>query len=256
MSTIEKALDLLNLFSRTTPSLGLSEIARAAGRDKASTLRHLSALERAGFLDRDTDSRAYRLGPALARLALVRGETYPLADARDILSALVAETGETAHLTEYVGGAMSEIAIVETTVRGTRVFIDPAEQLPLHASASGLAWLAASDDAVLDAALTAPLEPVTEATPTDAGAVRALVEAARERGFSVSPGGFELDVTGIGAAVRDARGRPVGAIAVAAPSVRVPEDRVDAIGQAVKRAAAAISARMGYAEPTLPEAAE
>lgn len=256
MSTIEKALDLLNLFSRSTPSLGLSQIARAAGRDKASTLRHLAALENAGFLERDGDSRDYRLGPALARLALVRDETYPLAAARGVLAALVTDTGETAHLTEYSGGSMSEVAIVETQVRGTRVFIDPAELLPLHASASGIAWLAASADSVVDAVLGGPLVPATDNTLTDPRALRAAIDLARTRGFSLSRGSFERDVTGIGAAVRDARGRPVGAVAVAAPTVRVPDAVAAEIGRAVIGAATAISERLGWTPPVPQEAAQ
>ena len=51
MTTVDKALEILDLFSESRPSLGLSEAARLLDRDKASVLRYLAALERQGFLE-------------------------------------------------------------------------------------------------------------------------------------------------------------------------------------------------------------
>ena len=72
MSTVTKALELLNYFSSETPELGLSEFARAAARDKATVYRHLSALEKSGFIEKNPRTSHYRLGPAV--LAQATGE--------------------------------------------------------------------------------------------------------------------------------------------------------------------------------------
>ena len=72
MSTVDKALEVLNLFSELRPSIGLSQTARLLGRDKSTVQRYLTSLESQGFLEQDALSRAYHLGPAVTRLSHVR----------------------------------------------------------------------------------------------------------------------------------------------------------------------------------------
>ena len=131
MSTVDKALGVLELFSETRTSVGLSAVARLLDRDKATVQRYLNALEAQGFLEQDPLTKGYHLGPAVTRLAMVRELTYPVeSDVKNILQKLVLDTGETAHLSHIQDGALSEVQIVETTINGTRVYIDPAALLP------------------------------------------------------------------------------------------------------------------------------
>ena len=51
MSSASKALELLSHFNTTRPEIGLSDMCRLAGRDKATTYRHLQVLEAAGFVE-------------------------------------------------------------------------------------------------------------------------------------------------------------------------------------------------------------
>lgn len=250
LSTVDKALEILELFSESRPALGLSEAARLLDRDKASVLRYLSALERQGFLEQDPYTRSYHLGPAVARLALVREITYPVNHAaRNILRKLVDETQETAHLSHYQGdakgGQLTHVAFIETAYRGTRVYIDPAEPLPLHAAASGLAYLSACSPEQRARLLAGPLEAVTEATMTDRTAVERAVEEVAARGYAISRGGVEIDVCGIAAPVFNAAGGVCGAVAVAAPQARVTPVTEPVIAAAVRSAAAAISRHYG-----------
>ena len=50
-ATVIKALSLLDLFSETAPPLGLTEVARHSGLDKATAHRLLNSLESKGYLD-------------------------------------------------------------------------------------------------------------------------------------------------------------------------------------------------------------
>ena len=88
MGTITKALDLLTHFSAARPEIGLSQFVRLSGRDKATVHRHLTELEANGYLEQNPVSRAYRLGPALLRLAAVREAASPT---RDLLRPIVAD---------------------------------------------------------------------------------------------------------------------------------------------------------------------
>ena len=55
MTTVDKALSLLDHFSHEQTEIGLSEFARLSGFDKSAALRMLSALVRAGFLEQADD---------------------------------------------------------------------------------------------------------------------------------------------------------------------------------------------------------
>ncbi|MBZ0127895.1 MAG: IclR family transcriptional regulator [Rhodobacteraceae bacterium] len=250
MSTVDKALGILDLFSEARPSLGLTEAARLSGRDKATVLRYLNALEKKGFLEQDPATRAYHLGPALVRLAVIRETTYPVSQAaRMILGKLVESTGETAHLSHFAGESLSQIAVEETATHGTRVFIDMAEALSFHGTASGIAFLSACPPERARALLKGPLATHTPATPRDPETVLAQAALASRQGFAVCPGTFEADVCGIAAPVFGPSGEVCGAVAVATPSSRMSDAARSRISRAVRKAAAEISRHYGARMP-------
>lgn len=254
MSTVEKALDILSLFSESRPALGLTEVARILDRDKATVQRHLTALQARGFLDQDPLTRSWHLGPALTRLAMVRERTWPVeTSVKNILTKLVDDTGETAHMSHIGQGGLHSIMIVETKIRGTRVFVDPTELLPLYASASGIAYLSALDNP--KDAIAASLKAFTDTTPQSAGAVMTKVAEARVKGWSLMRGTFEADVVGQGAAIFGPSGQPVGAMSVAMPATRFAKKVEDRNGPLVAAAAQAIS-RIYGAGQTARSAAE
>jgi len=139
MSSTSKTLALLAYFSPAQPEIGLSQLCRQAGRDKATTYRHLQALEDAGFVEQNPATKHYRLGPALLQLAQIREETVPRkAGAETVLDGLVDTTGETAHVSVLSG----------TTVYHKRL---EAELADLHGKEAALLFTSAyiANDATL-----------------------------------------------------------------------------------------------------------
>jgi IclR family acetate operon transcriptional repressor len=257
VSTVDKALGVLDLFSETRTSVGLSEAARLLDRDKATVQRYLAALESQGFLEQDPLTRGYHLGPAVTRLAMVRELTYPVeAAVKNILTQLVKDTGETAHLTHVQGTALSEVQIVETTVKGTRVYIDPASLLPLHATASGIALLSQVEPKKINAMLGLSFEQFTDETPLTRESVLDAVACARRNGYARALGTFETDVVGTAAPVFNMNNAVCGAIAVAAPTSRFNVSVGDHIAMHVVAAAASISRIYGAQDAQAQHAAE
>ena len=244
MGTVSKALSLLDILSGPEARLGLTEIARVAGFDKATTRRLLVELKAEGFVEQDEASRDYMLGPALLRLGRQREARFPFARiAEPVVRALAEATGETAHASEFGGGVLASV-VVQASDKSNRVIIELGERLPLHATASGIAVLAASSPAVVAAALGRPLARFSAGTVTDAARVAALVEEARGRGWSLSDGLKEAGVHSVAAAIRGPKGAPVGAVAVAMPSVRATAEVLARAGASVVQAAGEVSARL------------
>ena len=225
MSTVEKALDVLGLFSETRPLIGVTEAARLLNRDKSTTQRYIADLCNCGFLEKAPSGRGYYLGPAIIRLSMVRDQTNPIAaETAKILGELVELTGETAHASKFAEDKLWQVSILETTVKGTRVYVDPAEPLPIHASASGVAFLSASPTKLVERVMSSDLEIFTEATPRGRDDLSSRVVAARENGCAVLSGTFESDVVGHAAPIVGLDGYAIGAVAVASPTSRFNDD--------------------------------
>lgn len=242
MSTIGKALSLLDLISQLDRDIGLSDLARLAALDKATARRFLVELEKQGFVEQDGETRKYRLGAAPVRLARIRQARFPfIAVASPFVKALADAVGETVHLSEFTGGRLATIHVEDST-QAHRVIVDVGAALPFHATASGLAYLAFLPLDEIEHALTRPMERFTPQTVTSVGELRQLVQETAERGFSINRQGFEMGVISAAAPVIAPNGRPVGTLAVAAPTARADKARMLEIG-----AQAAVAAR-GIAE--------
>ena len=245
MQTVDKALGLLGFFSEGKPAIGLSEMARLAGFNKATTRRLLLALEKHGFVEQDAKTRAYRLGPGLLRLARVREAVSPVqAVVRPILEDLVSRIGETAHFSLPAGGSLATIGLVEST-KSNRVMIERGEVIPLHATASGIAFMAFARPEIVKKALSKKLIGHTAYTITDKKELRDQLRAVAKAGVAVAKSSYEDGVCGIAAPVLGEDGFASGAIAIAAPASRAKRKAIAAIQPEVRRAAIEISKAMG-----------
>jgi IclR family acetate operon transcriptional repressor len=246
MQTVDKAMRLLGYFSAAMPEFGLSELARRARFDKAGTRRLLVALTKHGFIEQDPHTRRYRLGAAFLGFAHIREATRPLASiVQSRLEAMVAETGETAHASLLSGDQMTTLCIVEPR-RPTRVSVDPAVGLPLHATASGLACLAFAPQAWLrEYSSRALLRRYTARTCVSTRRLRAMLVEIRTRGYSLADRSFDDEVVSIAAPVFDAERRAFAAISVASIASRFDRTAERRIAGAVLSAAAEITETSG-----------
>ena len=220
MSVIAKALGLLGHFSSTRSEIGLSQFCKLSGRDKATTYRHLSALENAGLVEKNPVTKAYRIGPAVLQLAAMREATVPrVVSAGPSLELLAQATGETAHVSILSGQALHSLCSRESGRHSTRAVID-IPILSLHATASGICTLAFGPADLTQTAMQ-NLTRFTEHTPANEGRLAAAIEHAQKTGFGLSKRGFEDDIYGLAAPLYDVSGQFAGAVAVASVASRI-----------------------------------
>lgn len=224
MGTASKALSLLNYFTRSAPRIGLSDLARLSGYNKATVHRLLSELAQHGFVEQIGSSREYRLGPAFLRLAALRENAVPMRElATQTLTELSDVTGETAHMSLLNGDVLSSFAYSYSSAHGTMVMMEDAEVLDLHATSSGLAVLAHSGPQFVNEFLSAPLPKRTSETETNPNVIRAMLPIIRTTGIATSIGGYEQDVHSYAVPLFDANSTCIGAVAVATPVARMTE---------------------------------
>ncbi len=231
----------MGYFSRTRVEIGLSEMTRLSGMNKATVYRLLTELAEQGFVEQVGSGREYRLGPVFLRLAALREAAVPMREvAQKVLGELSEITGETTHMTVLQGDILATLAYVYSSQHGTRVTMEDAEQINFHSTSSGLAVLAFNGVELTDRMLVGALEKRTPQTETDPKIIRAQISEVRQSGISESVSGFEEDVHSHACPIFDASQVCYGAIAVAAPVARMtPELR-----QTIRREVVVASLRM------------
>lgn len=247
MGTVIKALSLLDHFDVETPEFGLAEMTRVSGFDKATTRRLLVALTAKGVLEQDPQTRRYKLGATLVRLAHIREALFPMVKiARPIADALSRDSGETVHISEIAGDVLSSVYVCESD-QAIRVSVALGMRLPFSCTASGIAFLSAAPEAFLDAVLKRPLPRRTANSPRSAAQLSKRIEEARKRGYALNDQAFDEGVVSAAAPILDANNAPVGAISVTSPAARANAAALKRHGAAVRDAAQRISAAVGAA---------
>ncbi|PSL17884.1 IclR family transcriptional regulator [Shimia abyssi] len=246
MGTVTKALSLLSFFSRERQEIGLTEMTRLTGMNKATVFRMLSELAENGFVEQVGSVRAYRLGPVFLRLASLREAAVPTREvAQNVLNRLSEATGETAHMSTLQGDQLCTLTYSYSVHHGTRVTMEDAEVINFHSTSSGLAVLAYSDPKFTDQILSKPLEQRTPMSETDPRVIREQLTQVRQTGIAENVSGFEKDVHSHACPIFDAQQNCYGAIAVAAPVARMDKVLRDLIRQEVPRAALEMTRLLG-----------
>ena len=244
MSTVAKAISLLEMLGQGEPEIALADLAKRTGFDKATARRLLISLIEHDLVEQDEGTRLYRLGAGIARLAMMREAQFPfLSTAIPMVEALATETGETVHLSEYSKRGLISVHVIESS-KANRVSVPLGELLPMHATASGIAFLAFTEDRIRNAILGGPFPAFTPFTVSNAMALAEHIGAARARGYSIGSQGYEEGVLSVAAPILGADDLAMGAIAIAAPRARIEKGDIERHGASVMAAARTIGEQL------------
>ncbi|MEH7181274.1 IclR family transcriptional regulator [Neobacillus vireti] len=97
--TVKNAMQLLQLFTDSSPEWSLTELAKKKSLNISNTKRLIKTLTEYGYLEKDPVSKKYRLGLAIFRLSGVLTTTMEIyKEARPILSKLAEKYDENVHI--------------------------------------------------------------------------------------------------------------------------------------------------------------
>ncbi len=224
---VDRAGRIMACFGRDTAELSLPQLCARLALPKATVFRILTTLVDQGWLAYNQGTAIYTLGFAALRHAdsLLRGLDIR-AQARPFMRAVRETVNETVILSLRDGDHRINIdsldsgqAIAQTLQLGVRA--------PLYTGAASQVFLAAMDDAGLEAYLArTKLVSYNPATLTTVEAVRARVAQVRAQGYARTFGEFTLSASqtvAIAVAVRDPSGAVIAGLHVSAPLNRMNE---------------------------------
>jgi len=248
--SLERGLAILSAFRPDRPALGISELARELGLTRSTTHRYVATLASLRYLDQETSTRRYRLGPRVLDLGFsVLGSLELREVAAPYLRRLTEVTGLTSNLAirddadviliDRVLGRLGRYHHLEFSLRvGSR--------LPSYCSATGKALLAYLPQPDLDRLLDR-MDFAQRGPRTLMDKKSLLRELEKVRRTSIATNDEELDsaLRSIAAPVRSRSGQVVAAVVVAIPwSPAAMTELVSRHGSAVRAAADKIAARV------------
>jgi DNA-binding IclR family transcriptional regulator len=213
---VTRALSLMEAFQLGESALSLAELSRRSGMHKTTALRLARTLALSNYMVQTEDGQ-WRLGPAAGWLGARYQAGFDVNNAVEpTLHELVRLTGESASFYVREGDIRSCIARVEGP-QSVRHNIRIGERLPLDKGAPGRVILAFS------------------------GAKGAIYEEIRERGFQISMGEREPEVSSVAAPVFGLNWRLLGSICISGPTARLTKTKLQAHAKNVIRAANQLS---------------
>lgn len=248
---LRRAVAVLDTLAGEPVPPSVRAIAERTGLSKSAVQRILAELEAVDLAARDLETRRYRLGPRTLALgsAYQRGLSLHAA-AIGPMTDLAAEVRETVGLSVGHADRLIHVEQVEPGRRLSARF-HVGRPLPLWFGAPAKVLLAERPDDevvhVLDVRELTDIEPVN---PPPADELRRQVDEVRRTGHARA---FEETIEGVhtmSVAVRGAYGDLAAVLSITAPSERMPDERMDEVLPQLSAAAARISARLGYRDPT------
>lgn len=239
-------LGVLEVLGSARDGLPLRTVVERTGRPKGTVHRMLSTLVNTGFVAQDSASGSYRLTLKLWRIGATAVRDLDLVKtARPWLERLVSDTGETPHLALLdPSGGVVYISKVESP-QSIRVQTRIGQIGPSWCTATGRVLLA-FDPVATDKVLAEPLEARTSKTVTDPKRIRAFLRDIAAKGYAVTKSENHPEMGGVAAPIRNHAGNVVASCGVAIPAFRMDRELVDRCITHVLKAAAGISADLGY----------
>lgn len=222
VQSLAKGFRVLEAFSADNEELTLSQIAAAADLDPGTTFRMLNTLVELGYVSRIPESRRFALTLKVLDLgfhAIARTDLRSIV--RPILRGLVGETNEAASFAVLQGADVLYLERVRAGITRLGVDIRVGTTVPATQTAIGQSILAFLPEKEVDKVqqLT-PLTPFIMKPHASELALPELLGRIRDDGYILTESLFTDGLRILAVPVLDIDGYPVGAISIAAPTVR------------------------------------
>jgi len=250
VAAVSRCLKLLEILAGERESIELSELAARLDVAPSAAHRLLVTLSEHGWVTQDPATQQYALSLRMSTLAFRNLDARSVPDVvQSALNTLAKTTQEYCRLAIREGEDLVWVARAQGAVTGLRYDPDMGQEIVLHATANGKAWLASlPEEDALAIAYSRGFKANRELGPNSARTIAELRERlreTREQGFGTSIEEAEAGTAAIAVTFRNspAENAPVaGTISIAGPTVRISQERWPELIAALNIAAEEISA--------------
>lgn len=242
-ATVNKAIDILEIFLQQDGEFRLTELARIAALDKATTYRLVSTLVKKRFLHQAKKNGKYSLGLKMIDCSFaIRRNLKFINLAYLYLGKLNAAQSVAVNLTVVDGDRSLVIEEIGISSKGLPSSPVVPKRLPLHATACGKVLLAAMPEEERNEFYSRNLlKSFTRNTLTDVFQLEKELETILKGNVAFDLEDYKKGLWAIAAPVADRNGKVVAAISIIVPPARTDEESIKRLTVAVKNCASELS---------------
>lgn len=247
VQTLDRAFDIVELLSRESGGLNLTELASRVGLNKSTAHRILASLQGRGYVEKREQGKIYRLGLEFIELSSGFLNSLELkTEAQPILNQISRQTGQTVFMAILRDSDVVYIDKVES-FNSLRRYQIIGKRMPLYATSLGKSLLTGMTDAeVVKLHEGKEFKKITPHTIDNVHDLLKEVELTRRRGWSHDNQENEMGTMCVGAPVYDYRNMVVAAVSVAWEMEECPNLDLKRMAALIVEATQEISHRMGY----------
>lgn len=236
LKTLDNALELLEYFTRETPSWGVRELAKEMDMSHSIVHRILTTFESRGFLIQSDETKKYELGTKLWEYGSIIRDNLRISDViLPVMHTLSEETGESVFLTWLDDHEGICVEIAESPQRIKYAMSSVGDRTPLYAGASNKVIMAYLPKAAQEAIIDKGLKPKTGKTVIDPEKLMEDLAAIRKAGWAYSVGEYSDATFGIALPIFNKRREIVASLTLAGPEYRMPEAKVSEVLDMMRR---------------------
>ena len=246
VQSLTRGLSLLEALATAESGLSLTDLARKVELAPSTAHRLLATLEKMGYVYQGGDLARWYVGLH----AFTVGSSFLanrdfVAQSHPYLRRLMEQSGETANLGILDG--TEAVFIDQVQCRETmRTIVKLGSRVPLHASGVGKAIFAALPDEQIDAIVKVKgLPRITANTITSPETMWASIRVIRQRGYSFDDEEHLPGTRCVASPIYDEHADALGALSLAGPLSRLPDDRIKQLGPLVAHTAEELTRRLG-----------
>ena len=245
VQVLDRSLKLLELVAEADGA-ALTDLADQSGMAPSTVHRLLTSLAGHGMVSHDAETGAWTIGVKAFEIGTAYLRFRRLGTiSRPFLKRLMEQCGETANIAIEEEGDVVFISQVESHAP-MRAFFRPGRRGPIHASGIGKAILSTWPDGRIETLLSGrSLDHFTEKTRDTLPTLLKDIAEIRKRGWSIDDEEHTLGMRCVAAPIFDEYGEAVAGISVSGPAVRLPDEKIAAVGPVVQAAAEALTEAMG-----------
>ena len=246
IQVLERATEILDLFSLEHAEWRFSDIVAASGLNKSTVFNIVNTLRELDFLEQDEETKKYRLGRRMVcygevakkSVQIVKIAQPYMVQMRDTVNETVQLAKLDKSYTIYLSKAESLQPVQTHSMMGAAI--------PAYATGLGKVMLAYKDEAYIDTYFSNSFEIFTEHTLRGKEELKEELTHIRQAGMACDQEEYCKELICYACPIFDHQGRAVYAVSISTPTYRMTKEKEIMIQKELKEKSLAISKHLGY----------